>query len=124
MLRSVSASGGPPDSSSPELEAARRAAETIELCPRCEAPENQGLCHSEKCRRAVLPGLRGAAWQKDAHRGENDTDVTTEATVWSQTIDAIDKSQRRQAQLDTNAKRLTAAVSGSFTRNRPQRKAA
>src|SRR5690348_8527988 len=124
MLRSVPASGGLPDSSSPELEAARRAAETIKVCPRCEAPENQGLCHSEKCRASVLPGVKLPSWHKDAHRGEHDTDVTSEPTVWSETIAEIEKSQRRQAQLDTNAKRLTSAIGGSFTRNRPKRKAA
>src|SRR5690348_6008820 len=73
MTRSVPVSGGPPDSPSPELEAARRAAETVKLCPDCEAPEHQGLCHSEKCRASVRPGVQGPKWAKGcAPRRERD----------------------------------------------------
>src|SRR5689334_7142215 len=41
-------------------------------CEACKAPENRGLCHSERCQRQVLPQLKQAAWQRDVHRGENE----------------------------------------------------
>jgi hypothetical protein len=38
-------------------------------CDACRAPENQGLCHSERCRRQVLPQLRESSLKRDAHSG-------------------------------------------------------
>jgi hypothetical protein len=110
MLRIVSAGAAP-----------KNLADLLELfddCDACKAPENRGLCHSEGCRRQVLPQIKLPSWCRDVHRGENDESETTE-TVRSLEEETREqtKSERRQQALD----RMAAAAGGAFTRNRPKR---
>jgi hypothetical protein len=116
MLRIVSATTAPPlypADIQPLLD-------LFDDCDACKAPENRGLCHSERCRRQVLPQIKSPSWCRDAHRGENENEAEA-MTETSRSLEEQTKSDARQRQLDANTKRLAAAAGGAFTINRPKR---
>lgn len=116
MLRIVSAPAAPP------LYPAdlRPLLELFDDCDACKAPENRGLCHSERCRRQVLPQIKLPSWCRDAHRGENENEAEAMAET-TRSLEDEAKSTARQRQLDANTKRLADAMGGAFTINRPKR---
>ncbi len=64
---------GPP---TPALAAAIAIAALIDLCPACAEPANSGLCHSERCRRQVLPQMKQSALARDTHSGKHAAPTT------------------------------------------------
>lgn len=59
-----------PESVSPALATAVLAAAlAVEVCLACTEPANLGLCHTEECRRAVLPQVKVPSMNRDAHSG-------------------------------------------------------
>ena len=107
---------------SPALAAAIAVAVTLdpEPCAACAAPENQGLCHSERCRENVLPVLAEPAWYKDAHSlhyREPDQRSRTNATEHAARMAA--QSARRVSSF----RRLGRALDGRHTRTRHRRSA-
>lgn len=95
-----------------ELAAAVAAAATIELCPACLEPENAGLCHSDRCRRAVLPAdIRSPL--RDAHSGPW-RDVAKREPPESA---AVRKARRRDERKRARQRaRLGVALAGGFAR--------
>ena len=104
------------------LAAAIAVAATVdpEPCAACVAPENQGLCHSARCREKVLPVLTEPAWHKDAHSlhyREPDQRSKTHATEHAARMAA--QSARRVSSF----RRLGRALDGRATRTRHRRSA-
>ncbi len=102
------------------LAAAMAVAATLdpEPCAACAAPENQGLCHSERCRKAVLPALAEPAWHKDAHSlhyREPDQRSRTHATEHATRM-AVQSARRV-----LSFRRLGRALDGRATRTRHRR---
>ena len=107
---------------SPALVAAIGVAATVdpEPCAACAATENQGLCHSERCRENVLPVLAEPAWYKDAHSlhyREPDHHSRTRATEHAARMAA--QSARRVSSF----RRLGRALDDCATRTRHRRSA-
>lgn len=100
------------------LAAAVAAAATIEACPACAEPANRGLCHSDRCRRAVLPSDVRSPLGRDAHSGmyRETGKVALEETA------AVRKARRREER--KRLKRIQRLVAGEFVPVRKQRAAA
>ena len=97
---------------SPALAAAVAVAALIEACPACSQPENAGLCHREKCQRAVLPLLKQSALAKGAAPGKYHEVVKLRPTEKdAATLAAERRNERKRQRLE---KALAGA--GEFTR--------
>ena len=104
------------------LAAALAAAATIEACPACTEPANSGLCHSDACRRAVLPrDVRSPL--RDAHSGMYHELV--QRLGESGESAAVRKARRRDQRKEQRRRaRLGIALAGGFARVTTARAAA
>src|SRR5690242_10358426 len=83
-----------------------------EPCPRCQEPENAGLCHNEKCQAQVLPGLRENALKRDTHSGH----FYDPAPALQPRTEATDHAVRMARQADAHAARLGRTIAAGTPR--------
>ena len=96
-----------------ELAAAVAAAATIEVCPACAEPANSGLCHSDRCRRQVLPRGIKSPLGLDSHSGKYHE--TGKAAL--EDTAAVRKARRRdERKRQRREQRLATALAGGFSR--------
>lgn len=95
------------------LAAALVAAGTVDLCPACAEPANSGLCHSDRCRRQVLPADARSPLGRDAHSGMYHE--TGKAQLEESA--AVRKARRRDERKRARQRaRLGVALAGGFAR--------
>lgn len=79
---------------SAELAAALTEASRVPVCPACADPKNHGLCHSERCRRGVLPVLRLGGRDRQAAHGRFGVSAESLAEI-QQRAKKADRPKRR-----------------------------
>jgi hypothetical protein len=90
-------------------------------CPRCADPDNQGLCHSERCREQVLPQLTEPAWYRDAHSGPF---WKKAAAPKSRATEHAARMAEQSGRRASSYRRLGRALDGYATKTRRRRQVA
>lgn len=92
--------------------------ETGPDCEACEKPDSGGLCHSERCRRQVLPQLKEPSWHRDAHSSLYHELGAAKVDAMNLSPAGLRIKQSKERKRERAAKRLTSAVLGSGQRTK------